>query len=228
MGKASGFARTTVMGVRTPRTTAAAMQSDIFRSINASSKRTRRKTFPTCLRRAGSLKDSRSVAVVCASRKFPWCQALGRGIVVAALHPVVHVLITYRAEGLVVEGGLADHFAEFLGEVMLGFEAVGGCGDFDLAGFKELLKAAVEEMGDLSAEKHARLGHHHDPLAVSGGSDDGGCPVFRDHEALCDAWGLSNIKLEVAKFADSFIEGKRFCLLWHGGLVSSSILGLRL
>src|SRR5271154_1952892 len=105
---------------------------------------------------------------------------------------------------------------------MLGFEAVGGRWDFQLAGLEELLKAAVQQNGDLSAKKHSGLGHHCDPLAVFGRSDDGAGSVFRDHEAVCDAGGLSNIKLEAAKFTDSFVEGKRLYLPGHDGLASGS------
>ena len=111
---------------------------------------------------------------------------------------------------------------EFFAELMEGAEMVGGGGDLQVAGFEELLVAAVEEAGDLSVEEDAGAGEELDG-AVRRGGDLGGTAVFPYLEGLCGALytclctllGGSNIESLTAKHGEDVVEAARCLFLCH-------------
>ena len=94
-----------------------------------------------------------------------------------ALDSVVFVDVAGGAQGFVVEAHGAGDLFEFFAELVEGVEVVGGRWDLEVAGFEELLVAAVEEAGDLSVEEEAGAGEELDG-SVGGGGDLGGTAVF--------------------------------------------------
>ena len=98
----------------------------------------------------------------------------GRRGLVAVFDAVVLIGLAHRAQRFVVQAGQAEGFFQFFGELLQGFEVVGGGGDFGLGGFQKLLVAAVDQLGDFAADQVAGIGKDLDAVVaifLDGGGD---------------------------------------------------------
>lgn len=115
----------------------------------------------------------------------------------AAFDAVVDVDVRRGAEAFVVEGQGTGRFFQLFRELVDRTEVVGGSGNLEAAGLKELLVAAVEYPGDFAVEQPSGTGEDLD-LAVGRRGDLGGAAVFAHFEgvgrALCTLLGWSHIE----------------------------------
>ena len=88
---------------------------------------------------------------------------------------------------------------------MEGFEAIGGGGNFDLAGLEELLKAAVDELSDFAVDHRAGAHSHAEASGIVGLCEDDGGAVFRNALLICVPADGLNIELKAAEFAENSI-----------------------
>jgi hypothetical protein len=128
---------------------------------------------------------------------------------IAANDAVVLVGLTHGAERFVIETWKAERIFQFFSELLQHLQMVCGSGDFGLRSLQHLLVAAVDELGDFSADQITGVGKYfHALIAVF----LNGCRhvVLLKEDAALRTGRFDQIKAMIAQPLDGVFESAFF------------------